>query len=134
MSKPTITDIEIIDAVIIHAATQKCRAEDEQGCRYRLNGLKCFGGVFIDDAAYNEGLEYTNILGLDEKVFTHAFTDDQLDLVQDLQEIHDYYGPTIWERKLREKREEYSMPQNIREAFEELENISGEELCCVDMT
>lgn len=54
---------EIFDAVVEHARQMETRSKEkgEGGCKYRMNGNKCFVGCLIPDDVYQESMEYLNV-------------------------------------------------------------------------
>jgi hypothetical protein len=99
---------QLFDQVAIHMVQQNAKSVDDDGdiCLYRGSGrLKCAAGVLIPNELYDDNMEGQSIgqvlahypalqerLGLDEQ---------QVNLLSDLQQIHDDEEPADWREHLR---------------------------------
>lgn len=101
-----LTKQEVFDKVVAHLRKQGCKSIDADGCLYRgPDGTMCAAGCLIDDEDYHPFMEgYPIILNLEtcetggraaEAVFQNT---EHLDLVLDLQDIHDYRMVEQWEK------------------------------------
>jgi hypothetical protein len=97
----------IFDAVWERAKTKvKSKADNNEfDCRYRdRKGNKCFAGVLIPDALYNPAIEGRRFSALLEEGIPCAVAAchrDDVDLVEQLQRIHDLIPVEHWEGALR---------------------------------
>lgn len=96
MSRPTLTDTEIIDMVIAHANAQRLQSKDKAGtCLYRFDRtptcpIRCFAGIFIDDLKYHNIYEARPFDALDDDILFYKFTKNQLCMIEQLQLVHDH--------------------------------------------
>jgi hypothetical protein len=115
-----MTDQEMFDKVATHLLTQKIRAHDGSGCKYRtLEGLRCAAGCLLPDWVDTKAFEGVSLrpLGLEAPEFTSdylsreralrkAFFDDagvspgQVTLLRALQVVHDGAHPEYWLKEL----------------------------------
>ena len=107
-----MTDQELFDNVATHLLRQGKRALDAEGkCVYRsFDGLKCAAGCLIDDEHYSSGFENLGVTtrakaeGFSEDLLdalnASGVSDEQFELVSELQVIHDAYEPRSWSRSL----------------------------------
>lgn len=90
---------EVYNIVAQHMLKQNAKSVTElpgigDSCAYRgIDGLKCAAGCLIPDEVYNCSFE--NIKWVD-LVNDHGFPEDHLELISDLQVIHDDYQPDCW--------------------------------------
>jgi len=86
------TPQEIFDTVAKHLFEQGKPALSSSGgmCVYRgKNGLKCAAGILIPDEMYNDDMEGRTI----EETFLPDNLHKSVDLIMELQEIHDVADP-----------------------------------------
>jgi hypothetical protein len=95
---------KIFNKVATHLLTQNEKSVNELGkCMYRSDdGLKCAIGCLIPKKYYEEGMEdrdiefiFTNYPDALGKYYRH------LDLLEELQHVHDYFEPDEWTRELK---------------------------------
>lgn len=120
-----ITDRQsLFDYVARHLLRQNARSlsnasenRNDNHCVYRsFNGLKCAAGCLIDDSLYTADLECRSILekpvkdaieaSIGRKIDGKIFGGDpecgtEMDLVCQLQKLHDHNPPEMWKDKLR---------------------------------
>jgi len=107
-----LTQQEIFDVVVAHAATMKRRSEDLDGnCAYRGdNGAKCFIGCLIRDDEYTPYIEREPIEKLRDLGFNIATTSGVSErFLYHLQRIHDRYIPSEWPAKFRAFADKYGL-------------------------
>ena len=100
------TDEGVFEFVKQHLLTQGQRSESITSCFYKKsNGLSCAIGCLIENEFYNDDLEFKNG---DNPIVIDAVTKSipnwviNLNMLTDLQIIHDEYEPEEWEWKLQE--------------------------------
>lgn len=120
----TLTAQAVFDKTVTHLRAQGCRAYDEKSgfCKYRgPNGTKCAFGVHITDEEYSPTMENKSAHGMIMGIWKDLFLSLQrfqphVDLLEDLQQIHDYNNASKWEEMFRVIARkyylEYSPPQN----------------------
>lgn len=120
-----ITDRQsLFDYVARHLLRQNAQSlsngsenRNDNHCVYRdPNGLKCAAGCLIEDRLYTADLECKSILekpvkdaieaSIGRKIDGKIFGSDpefgtEMDLVSQLQKLHDYNPPRTWKDKLR---------------------------------
>ena len=118
---PQATSQQVFDHVVNHLLTQNEKAgvvggeieeaELGNGCRYRLNNLKCAAGCLIGDEEYRGTFE-----GFDWKylVETSAVPDAHSELIVKLQRIHDDNEPEEWPYFLKQLAESEGLTFNWR--------------------
>ena len=100
-----MTPQETFNTVVAHLRKQGCKALDMGDCVYRtVDGLKCAAGCLIPDADYKpefEGLSISTFNG--ENIVCDYFKKLEYDinLIKELQEIHDCYDPSFWETRFK---------------------------------
>lgn len=99
MTKPTITTQAIFDRVATHLLTQNAPALNaDGGCVYRgMQGLQCAVGCLIPDDKYDPYIEGESVS--DDAVrsmLPFEVTEEQLELLTDLQMTHDDVPPHTW--------------------------------------
>lgn len=111
-----MTDQELYDRVKSHLLTQQARAETMPGgaCRYRApDGRRCAIGCLISDDQYQSKFEGHAVSGAKEccKQLRRAagISEQQLDMAESLQGIHDYTAVPLWEGKLRDLAVRYGL-------------------------
>lgn len=112
-----MTEQEIFDKVVAHARKQGCksRAIKDSGfwrCLYRgPNGTMCFAGVLIPDEDYCEKMEgyAANCDVVANYFFKRGFTEPQIVLIRNLQEIHDDVDVDSWEHSFVRTAKEYNL-------------------------
>lgn len=84
-----------------HLLKQKARALDEDNiysCQYRTpSGLRCAAGCLIPDSSYRKSWEGTTVTAVSwfkRKKFN-------LELLMELQRIHDGRNPVLWSKELK---------------------------------
>ena len=111
----TISNQALFNRIAKHLLTQQECSYDAYTCLYRgPNGLKCAVGALIDDEHYSPDLE--NDSPLDAEVrkaledSLHArLTTDNVQLLLELQDIHDHADVENWSDQLAMKAEEYKL-------------------------
>jgi len=98
---------EIFDKVKEHLLKQDACSETDDDCAYRgKDGLKCAIGILIPDSLYEKSMESSSIKGvLDCYPDVKDYIDpdgENIELLTDLQVIHDNGYPCEWEEKLTE--------------------------------
>lgn len=103
-----MTNQQIFDAVVEHAARQYAKAAKGITCLYRHpDGLKCFVGALIDDEDYNPVMERRGITSCE---FNDLRTKDQMWVLRDLQIVHDTTSqPDKWPSALEQVGKKYSL-------------------------
>ena len=89
-----MTKQEAYDKAKTHLLAQNARSISGGYCKYRHGNLKCAAGVFIPDEQYTPSMEGWIVRGVAERfdlVFPH------LDLVEELQQIHDTVPVPQWQ-------------------------------------
>lgn len=89
---------EIFDQVAKHLLTQNAVSVDaeEWNCLYRTsNGLKCAVGCLIADEEYDIKMENRSVGCL-----IYCDVSKHLQLLKDLQEVHDHFETTLWKTEL----------------------------------
>lgn len=106
---------ELFDKVATHLLKQYKVSDDDEGCLYRgPGGLKCAVGCLIPDDAYSVDMESLRVSDL---VNGNLLRQDlrlvfieHLDLLDDLQQIHDVHQePSVWEKALRLVAKKYKL-------------------------
>lgn len=99
---PQATAQEVFDQVARHLLTQNARSVMEGAwrskCAYRSDdGLKCAAGCLIDDAEYKPVMDGLSEGSAWENMVSEGLAPDvHVDLISDLQDIHDGYEPGAW--------------------------------------
>ena len=98
----------VFDLVVAGSRAQPVRSmDDNDECCYRgPGGIRCFVGHLIPDKDYRpdmEGEPASDVLPL------LGFDGDEIDLLDDLQQIHDSYTPEHWEEKFAETADAYGL-------------------------
>ena len=121
------TEQEVFDQVANHLLTQGKKSEDTKSedtcrsnpyddvnlCLYRSSdGLKCAAGCLISDDEYKPEFEQKNWPSLQEK-FPHMITMKHMDLIRQLQNIHDNLVIDDWKAALIE----FSTANNLKWNF-----------------
>jgi hypothetical protein len=91
---------EVYDQVKTHLLTQNCKSQDPDlgFCKYLgPNNTKCAAGCLISDDEYEYDMEGTLWAGLVDR---NIITRDHLNLIEDLQTVHDHYEVIRWGYKL----------------------------------
>lgn len=102
-----MTRQELFDKVVTHLLKQNEVSGDEEGCLYRgLGGLKCAVGCLIPDDAYSVDMENLRVSDL---VNGNLLRQDlrlvfieHLDLLDELQQIHDGKAVETWKGQLQD--------------------------------
>ena len=97
---------QMFDTVARHLLAQNCKSVDLNGihCRYRGQGdTKCAAGVLIPDSLYTTAIEtLACTVELVAAALTKAGVEVRdLNLLRQLQGIHDGYDPRDWPNQLR---------------------------------
>ena len=109
-----ITAQEIFDTVVDGLRKQGHTSEDKDGCMYRgPNDAKCAAGILIDQSEYNPNMERGTIaqvlemntcpISLRERLLPH------LDLIRELQLIHDKENIPLWETRFSSLAERFNL-------------------------
>ena len=97
---------EIFDTVVTHLRKQGKKAvvmgSEGPSCMYRSpDGLKCAAGCLIPDRDYLPEFEGVTINDGDHypvvKYFSSKFDEDGMELISELQTVHDFMEPQDWE-------------------------------------
>lgn len=91
---------EVFNQVSSHLITQNAKSLGigENYCKYKSkDGLKCAAGCLIDDDEYNPDFEGKDWIELKTQF---SISSDHNYLIQDLQDIHDSFGPKDWRDEL----------------------------------
>ena len=101
MFKLPETAQQVFDIVKVHLLTQNKQSAANGTCRYRstVDGkeLKCAAGVLIPEEFYSKDLEGSSWYNL---VTGRDFPFEHLDLICELQSLHDWVLPEYWEEHL----------------------------------
>jgi hypothetical protein len=97
---PTATPQEVFDYIVSGLLTQNAKSVNDKGeCMYRgLNGLKCAGGMVIDDDEYMPKME---MLAWPCLHHGYSIIGRHNHLITELQKIHDGFEPGRWADRLR---------------------------------
>ena len=116
----------ILTKVVNHLRAQKCRAGDLLGCRYLDHlGRKCSAGILIPPEDYNESFERQSLCvksGNAYEYFSMRYNAQELELIIELQNIHDNLPISSWEGEFQRLATLYTLklPNLNRKSFEEL--------------
>ena len=92
-----MTNQEAFTTVVLHLRKQGRRAKENSKCRYRApDGCMCAIGALIPDDQYTPELEGNNVRALSD---LPALQDLNLNLLHDLQILHDTVDPENWENQ-----------------------------------
>lgn len=87
---------QIFDTVVNHLRKQGRKCEIGGTCMYRgLDGQKCAAGILIPDSAYLSDMEGRRVEEL--VYFQFKYSKQELELIGELQKIHDKFHPASWE-------------------------------------
>lgn len=112
---------EIFDKVAKHLLTQKvqCINSETGKCSYFDPGtkMKCAAGCLIPDRDYSENFEGFPVGYFSNNEITKFFKDsgyskDEIELISGLQELHDFYEPGIWKKRLKLIAKDHSLSSN----------------------
>lgn len=96
-----MTEQEIFNTVVRHLRKQGAPAQSgfEGTCMYRApGGLKCAAGCLIPDEDYDPKFEGNSVFGPNvNPYFSKRFSNNQISLIRELQEIHDDRDIQNWE-------------------------------------
>ena len=107
-----MTDQEAFDIVAHHLLTQRERSENHGMCAYRgRNGLKCAIGALIPDSDYHPGLEGRGACEVRWKL--RVLQSVNVDLLSDLQKLHDKKPPVEWTKGLRAIARDYRLDASV---------------------
>jgi hypothetical protein len=112
---------EIFDFVANHLLTQNERAFENEMCCYRAGNLKCAVGALIADEDYDCNFENKSLLSLRNELEKSIFSyieDNKVILLNQLQCIHDSYGPESWLERLSLLAKELTLNDEILKKFE----------------
>lgn len=120
-----MTRQEVFEKVVKHLLTQRKRAIDTSGCRYRINGLMCAAGSLIKDEYYYVGLEQKTVdkPSVREALLQSGIDGKDIELIGELQYIHDHVELFKWKSELKKLATDGDF--NGIEWTEELENLPG---------
>ena len=99
---------QAFEMAVKHLRKQGCRSEQDGAilCRYHIpeNNLKCAVGALIPYELYQESFEGRGIVDLIDTFdeINKLFENVNTKLLEDLQNVHDNYAVTYWERKWEE--------------------------------
>lgn len=101
---------QAFETAVKHLRKQGCRSQQRETisitCMYRLpeNNLKCAVGALIPDEIYRESMEGIGIAGLlaDFPKLKGLFKNVDIDMLEDLQRIHDKCEVEEWEEEFKE--------------------------------
>lgn len=116
-----MTAQEMFDKVAVHMVTQNKKSLNEHGfCRYRGEGnTKCAAGCLLSDEDYNidfeGGTTYSPIV---QPTFIKIVGVENLDLLRELQQIHDDVVPNQWTISLRNIAKKYALLTDCLKSFE----------------
>ena len=100
----TLTNQTAFNRVVKHLLKQRVPARDnDRVCKYRDydNGRKCAIGCLIPDAEYKKNMEGSSIFGLaEEGRLPSSLEELNLELLDELQTVHDYREPSTWLQQL----------------------------------
>jgi hypothetical protein len=94
-----MTNQELFDKVLAHARKQNARALEFGRCAYRApEGLMCFAGALIADEHYDSSFEGigANFTRIKRALIASGIAKEQLDLVAELQAVHDRHLVPEW--------------------------------------
>lgn len=93
-------DQEVFDKVAEHLLTQHRKSiRNGNPAYYGLNGMRCAIGVLIPENEYREEFENKAVARI--KASVPALRDLNVALLDDLQDVHDGFKPSIWATQLR---------------------------------
>lgn len=100
---------QIFDIVAVHLMQQGETARDKGSCKYRCESshqhktLKCAVGALMPDSMYNPEIEGQSADDLFDTLegFESLIDRKHSSMLVELQSIHDYVVPSMWERALR---------------------------------
>lgn len=112
-----MTNQEVFDKAVKHLLTQKkksTKGPDSSICRYRgHNGLKCAVGGLIPDALYQKNMESLSVQGLffgnDYPEIQSLFEGVNMNLLKQLQRIHDLNPVRKWKERLVNAAKKYNL-------------------------
>lgn len=106
----SMTKQEVFNVVREHLLKQGVRSENAAGSfRYRgPNGLMCAVGVIIPDDLYHPEMEGRVVKDI-WHMFSLGYYPNVLDLLEDLQNVHDTYWPPVWAEKLEAIRQRHNL-------------------------
>lgn len=102
---PKTTAQEVFDQVVSHLRNQgkQCKSNDD-GCVYRNDkGLKCAAGCLIGDDEYYDQFDYPQSGDTTWKSLVREglVPCTHIELISNLQDIHDHFEPNEWEEKFK---------------------------------
>lgn len=122
---PTPTpNTEIFLRVAKHLLRQGCRSETNTTCMYRSGALRCAIGCLIEDDAYEPSLEHQGVdtavvqAALEASGIVLDFEHDAIDLLRELQDLHDDRDPSAWPTVLSAIAEDFSIA--VDDEYEQL--------------
>jgi hypothetical protein len=107
------TKQETFDMIVTHLRQQGYAAKDQHNhCAYRgKNGSKCAAGCLIEDDEYH--ISYEGPLSIEDELTKVgsliASKGHDIDLVTDLQRIHDYRDVDVWEVEFKVLAQKYCL-------------------------
>jgi hypothetical protein len=105
-----MTNQEAFTKVVLHLRKQgeKSQNEDKTLCLYRgPNGLMCAVGCLIPDEEYRPELESSVVDIIYDKV--DSLKGLNIDMLTEVQKVHDMDCVTVWEDKFRHIAKEFSL-------------------------
>lgn len=98
---PKATAQEVFDQVSEHMLSQKVRSQNSNGCAYRGDdGLMCAAGCLIADSEYTPHMDNEDDGSWAGLVDEGVFPKEHLNLIGNLQHIHDAVDPDGWKEEL----------------------------------
>ena len=103
----------VFNKVQAHLLTQgkRCQNESDECLYHGPNGMKCAVGALIPKKMYDPRMENNNVNGLFELApeFAVLVGEDNLDLLESLQGVHDTVHPSRWRSELRAVAQRYKV-------------------------
>lgn len=125
MTYPPSSAQEIFDIVARHLLTQRERSfvgyiGPEPRCAYRgPKGLKCAVGILIPDELYRESFEDLRCTMLPDREPKLAWMEPHMDLLNDLQHLHDRNYAGSWHQRLGVVAQDHGLSPAVLEEFPE---------------
>lgn len=118
-----LTEQQVFDKVAAHLLTQRRKSIDsESWCKYRDGkGGMCAAGCLIDDAEYTTDMEFHswNYLYLAQNPGVCKI--GHVDLVTDLQRVHDHFDPKRWKQELTAVALIHNLDRSILNQYEDIQ-------------
>lgn len=110
-----LTKQEVFDTVKAHLLAQGDQAMDNGECVYwdRDHDMKCAVGCLIPEKVYREGIEGFGVREIQDFLKDYCNIDTEetgmLDLLEQLQSMHDRDEPNTWSENLKEIKKEFNL-------------------------